>query len=247
VLAQAKKPKPASKPQPTQRSGNIKPTQINKPPPSTAGAMEGDQEFDYDWLKRDWFIGYKLAPDDEQFPKGKWAYRSFSHLDRIQFTDERSCLLDTLNMAINRRPPLTRADLELTAGAGFKLGHPNVVTALKTAGIVLQCVKGTTSSSNGKTNPPSLEQVLKQESGVWIVQFRWDRTKSCGSIESVDHAVAVNCDLRLVFCNTLGALPFTLAEEQGKLKQGETAKTHKRVAARLGLRAVRSVWQVLHS
>jgi hypothetical protein len=61
----------------------------------------------------------------------------------------------------------------------------------------------------------------------------------------VAHAVAVNCNLRVVFCNTLGGLPFSLAEKTGKFMLAETAKTHDFVAAdRFKIRRVTRVWRV---
>ena len=204
--------------------------------------MVGEEEFDYECLK----LEHRPAParqctsDDEQLPKHNQAFRMFSRPDIIKYTDEKSCLIDAVNMAVNQ-PVLTRDGLGLTDEVMVNLSHDNVVTALKTAKIALVSIKCTNSLPGKHSTPPRLDQVLKQKSGVWIVDFVWNNTEGNG----VAHAVAVNCDLRLVFCNTLGALPFSLAETPGSYLLGETAATHKNVATRLGLRVVTRVWQVL--
>ena len=56
-----------------------------------------------------------------------------------------------------------------------------------------------------KSAPPKLQTVLKQTRGIYLVEFHWFNKEG----ENNHHVVAVNCGLRVVFCNTLGALPFT--------------------------------------
>ena len=68
-----------------------------------------------------------------------------------------------------------------------------------------------------------------------------------GLLLPAHHVVAVNCDLRLVFCNTLGALPFTLAKEPGKWMQNESDETHDNVAARFRIARVTRVWRILRA
>merc|ERR1712185_461777 len=51
---------------------------------------------------------------------------------------------------------------------------------------------------------PSMAEVLGYESGVFFVEFYW---KKPGELSDF-HVVAVNCDQRMVFCNTLGRIPF---------------------------------------
>jgi hypothetical protein len=197
--------------------------------------MEGDQEFDYLYQIATYVPGPGFTPDDQQLGSHRRAYESYSLPEGIQLTDQMSCAMDAVNMAVGQRL-LTREGLELSEGSGVILDHHNVVAALRTAGFI---------AAPTWTNPqiaPSLGQVLKQKSGVWIVQFNWDNKGV-----SVRHTVAVNCYLRLVFCNTLGALPFALAEKHGSFLRAETAATHDRVTARLGVKMVTRVWHLLRS
>ena len=50
---------------------------------------------------------------------------------------------------------------------------------------------------------PTFEVILGQRSGVFLVEFYW-RKPGGGDW----HVVAINCDQRRVFCNTLGVVPF---------------------------------------
>ena len=44
----------------------------------------------------------------------------------------------------------------------------------------------------------------------------------CIAGDTDDHTIAVNCDLRLVFCNTFGAVPFSLSDnEKGEWRVNE--------------------------
>ena len=115
------------------------------------------------------------------------------------------------------------------------LGHDHVVAAMKAKGYVLESVGGK------KAPPPRLQRVLEQKCGVFLVEFHW--TNSSGAKNH--HVVAVNCNIRLVFCNTLGALPFTLGKEMGKLLINESDKTHDNVASRFRIASITRVWRVL--
>ena len=92
-----------------------------------------------------------------------------------------------------------------------------------------------------KSAPPKLQTVLKQTRGIYLVEFHWFNKEG----ENNHHVVAVNCGLRVVFCNTLGALPFTLADKVGKFKDRETTSTHDNVAHRFHITSVTRVWRVL--
>ena len=49
-----------------------------------------------------------------------------------------------------------------------------------------------------KAKLPKLQRVLQQRRGVFLVEFHWSNKEG----ERNHHVVAVNCNLRLVFCNT---------------------------------------------
>ena len=44
------------------------------------------------------------------------------------------------------------------------------------------------------------------------------------------HTLAVNCYLRIVFCNALGAIPFSLGDDLKSCLERESAVTHDNVA-----------------
>ena len=225
--------------------------------------MEGDQELDYEVVKL-------YCPSDAQFGEHKRALAVDTPPPKILYTDEASCALDAYNMGANPTSPITRAELAgdglgsipavpaLPLGAGgeapstfpslpsegasvgsgvvepkaVNLGHACMVKAMKERGHLLRPI-GT------KAQPPTLQRVLKQTHGVFLVEFHWVNKEG----EQNHHVVAVNCDLRLVFCNTLGALPFSLAKDGWN--EREKAATHDHVARRFHLDAVTRVWRVL--
>ena len=92
-----------------------------------------------------------------------------------------------------------------------------------------------------KAHPPTLQRVLQQRRGVFLVEFHWSNKEG----ETNDHVIAVNADLRVVFCNTLGALPFSLAARESNWLARESSDTHDHIAARFHLVCVTRVWMVL--
>jgi hypothetical protein len=193
--------------------------------------------------------------------------------ERIHYTDEASFALDSYNMGANPAEPIMRAELEGDAGGSsslaapawplgvcgedpssippsppqgdsvgggadgpraVNLGHERMVAAMKRRGHVLEPV-------GGKGRPPKLQRVLKQRSGVYLAEFHWINKEG----ERNHHVVAVNCDLRLVFCNTLGALPFSLAGAVGKWLVRESDETHDHIAERFHISMETRVWRVL--
>ena len=236
-----------------------------------SGAMEGDQELDYEVVKRNCMPVPFCA--DAQFEEHKKALVVDIPPPKILYTDEASCALDAYNMGANPTSPITRAELAgdglgsitsavpaLPLGAGgeppstfpsspseggsvgsgvvepkaVNLGHARMVKAMKERGHVLEPI-------GSKSAPPKLQRVLKQTRGIYLVEFHWFNKEG----ERNHHVIAVNCTLRLVFCNTLGALPFTLADKVGKWNERETVATHDNVARRFHIQSVTRVWRVL--
>jgi hypothetical protein len=237
--------------------------------------MEGDQELDYDEVKRRCLPpGRRHCPDDAQLGEHRKALHVCSPPSAILYTDEASCALDSFNMGVGYAA-ISRAELEGDAkarspaapafplGAGgedpssclsttvhegasaggvgsepkaINLGHERVCDTMKAKECVLESV-------GGKKSPPKLQRVLKQKRGVFLVEFHWTTSKG----ERAHHVVAVNCDLRLVFCNTLGALPFTLAKGLGKWMQNESDETHDNLAVRFRIACVSRVWRILRA
>ena len=85
-----------------------------------------------------------------------------------------------------------------------------------------------------KARPPTFQTILGQRSGVFIVEFCWRKPGAHNW-----HAVAVNCEQRRVFCNTLGVVPFQL--EHAK----ESPETHAGVVQLFSVRSVSRVWRML--
>ena len=81
-----------------------------------------------------------------------------------------------------------------------------------------------------------MPEILGFESGAFFVEFYWKRS-DCACADW--HVVAVNCDQRRIFCNTLGVIPFAAG------KSNESAKTHAKVCSRLHVVNVYRVWRVL--
>ena len=79
-------------------------------------------------------------------------------------------------------------------------------------------------------------QILGLVSGVFFVEFFW-KNKENG--DSDFHVVAVNCDQRRVFCNTLGVIPFVAG------KTNESAATHAQVVADLRIINVYRVYRIV--
>ena len=238
-----------------------------------SGAMEGEQELDYEVVKRNHLPAPFCA--DSQFEEHRKALMVDIPPAKITYTDGASCALDAYNMGANPAEPIARAELEGDAGGStasaapvlplgvcgeapssatpsplegasvgggvdepkaVNLGEARMVAAMKRRGQVLDPV-------GGKGRVPKLQSVLKQRHGVFLVEFHWSNKAG----ERNDHVVAVNCDLRLVFCNTLGALPFSLAGSMGKWLQRESAETHDHVARRFHIVRVTRVWRVLRA
>ena len=93
-----------------------------------------------------------------------------------------------------------------------------------------------------RRRPPRLAEILKQKSGVFLFEFHW--LKSSG--DKGHHVIVINCDLRLVFCNTIGVLPFSLSDaDNGKWNVRESLKTHTTVAKVFRIVNVIRVWRIL--
>ena len=115
------------------------------------------------------------------------------------------------------------------------LGHPAMERAMQARGHILDRV-------GSKASVPKVKTLLKQRSGLFLVEYQW--INSAGKRDH--HVIAINCMLRLVFCNTLGAIPFTLAAD-GRWLLRESAATHASVARRLCVRSETRVWRVLQA
>ena len=78
-------------------------------------------------------------------------------------------------------------------------------------------------------------QILGLVSGVFFVEFFWKNKSG----ESDFHVIAVNCDQRRVFCNTLGVIPFAAG------KKHESAATHAQVVDDLKVVNVYRVYRIV--
>lgn len=142
-------------------------------------------------------------------------------------TDDSSCAMDAFNAAVGS-VVLTRVTVGVRDGP-INFDDPNGAPrkAVREAGFDLK--------SFGKKKPPSFETVLGQRSGVFMVEFYWRKQDGRDW-----HVVAVNCDQRRVFCNTLGVVPFHKIEVTN-----ESLRTHKWVKNLFSVRSVHRVFRVL--
>ena len=96
--------------------------------------------------------------------------------------------------------------------------------------------------AHAKGQAPSFQTVLGQQSGCWLIEFRWADAGG-GNY----HVVLVNCCLRVVLCNTLGAIPFNYAKgctDPMQLPKAESAETHTAVARLFKVANMLNVWML---
>ena len=81
---------------------------------------------------------------------------------------------------------------------------------------------------------------MAQEAGVYLVEYQWRTNQG----QNMYHCVYLNCNLRVVFCNTLGAVPYRLSwfNPPSLSDFAETQKTHAQVCKVFKVRTVRNVW-----
>ena len=113
--------------------------------------------------------------------------------------------------------------------------HPAVQSLLSDIRIVLRQVR----------HAHDLVFYMGQASGVFIVEFYWrinrDLQKKKCTVESKSsnwHVIVVNCDWRLIFCNTLGIIPFS------DVYARESEFSHHTVANRFHINFINKVWVV---
>ena len=89
----------------------------------------------------------------------------------------------------------------------------------------------------------SLQFILSQATGVFLVEFYWRINrdmlkKKCKVTASTSnwHVMVVNCDWRLIFCNTLGIIPFS------DVYSKESEHSHETVAKRFHINFIHKVW-----
>ncbi len=144
-------------------------------------------------------------------------------------TDDQSCAMDAFNAGAGQIV-LTRESVGVLQGPiNFDDPNGSVRHALRAAGYDLKAV------ARPKKPQPRFEDILGQRSGIFLVEFYWRKPDG-----SDWHVVAVNCDQRRVFCNTLGGVPFHKPEVAN-----ESAKTHLWVKQQFSVNSVLRVWWML--
>jgi hypothetical protein len=126
----------------------------------------------------------------------------------------------------------------------------------------------------GRQKPPTIEAVLAQMGGVFLLEFYWEKGAYVGRFASLRdwHVIAIDCNSRVAWCNELGLLPFgcvagttplssrvqrpPLCECDGASvpallrmslddERKESAGTHRELLECLHLRSVIRAWEVL--
>ena len=102
--------------------------------------------------------------------------------------------------------------------------------------------------------PPHMQEIMKQRRGVWLAEFFWEKQVAQSSDQrsrstiSNFHTVAINCDLRIVLCNTLGVIPFSYnGGDLEHLPKAESVETHDAVAKLFSVREMCHVWLLAES
>jgi len=205
--------------------------------------MEGDLLFVYREVLRQCLPpAAPYCPSEAQLPAHRRALVVSEAPPAVLMTDTTSCALDAYNMgavppsAITRTPELgVGGSSAMPTAPAVNLGHPAMERAMQARGHILDRV-------GSKASVPKVKTLLKQRSGLFLVEYQW--INSAGKRDH--HVIAINCMLRLVFCNTLGAIPFTLAAD-GRWLLRESAATHASVARRLCVKSETRVWRVLQT
>ena len=110
------------------------------------------------------------------------------------------------------------------------LHHPAVQSLLSEQRIVLRPV--------GRGVSLTLPFFMQQAGGVFVVEFYW-RKQLADRVPSHNwHVIVVNCDWRMVFCNTLGAIPFS------DIFRKESKESHAKVSSRFSIQTINKVWGV---
>ena len=183
-------------------------------------------------------------------PEDRTTHRAFHNFDALLpccefFSDQRSCAMDAFNLAVGCQL-LTRTGLGVSPDDLLSFVQPKSLRHGENAPTppMKKAIESLrfgmlglfTRVSKKIIYPPTMVQVLGFDSGVFLVEFFWRRKET----NAQDwHVVAVNCDMRRVFCNTLGVIPFN----NGLANEAE--KTHLAVSAHLRVVSVMRVWRVL--
>ena len=132
------------------------------------------------------------------------------------FTDWNACLMDTLNALVGRRI----LDRE-------SCGVPHLAIPIMKARPLLQQHNFELCRVHAENHGvvPKMEQLMQARGKLFIVEYVYPvSTKDAHDY----HVIGVDTDVRAVFCNTLGVLPFSL-----KAKTRETQATRRGVIGML--------------
>ena len=172
-----------------------------------------------------------------QFPYPKnGSFSAYANADKAMdpdafYTDATSCAMDAFNLGIGQSVldrQIINSPFDPDKGISYEVMEP----AIEAAGFAMRKVF---SGSKKKRTNPTMTQILGLVSGVFFVEFFWKNKSG----ESDFHVIAVNCDQRRVFCNTLGVIPFAAG------KKHESAATHAQVVDDLKVVNVYRVYRIV--
>ena len=150
-------------------------------------------------------------------------------LDRGQmFTDYNSCMMDTFNALVGDRIA-TRESCDVPHLA---VPWSKMRPVMQNAGFEVCRVY-----SNSRGAVPQMEALMCQSGKLFIVEYVWNKSNKGETPEWDYHVVGVDTQVRAVFCNTVGILPFLW-----KNKRAETESTHRKVVEQLRVHRVLKVW-----
>ena len=115
------------------------------------------------------------------------------------YTDATLCALDGFNLGIGMSL-LNRENISVPFHPTEGISYDQMRPAIEQLGYALDKLSVKKASGKRNRHAPPFKQVLGFKSGVYICEFYW-RIQETGKHDY--HVVAVNCDQRHVFCNTL--------------------------------------------
>ena len=174
----------------------------------------------------------EYKPNEKFYPYSNYDRMLPSHLF---YTDDSSCAMDGFNLGIGMRV-LTRKKISVPYHPNKGISYDQMRPTIKQEGYALDKLYVKKSSRKSERNAPSFKQVLAFKSGVYLCKFYW---KSRDTGQNDYHVVAVNCDQRHVFCNTLGVIPFAARQVN------ESQNTHDKVSTILRNPNVFTVYRII--
>jgi hypothetical protein len=150
------------------------------------------------WLGRTvvhWHGGAALAERGGVLPRDRF------------YTAETTCLPDAVNLAVGEEAVRTEDSVVASGQKVLSMASPAISAALGERGLAFAGAYVDMEGVGRKQ--PRMQDLLSQPRGIFLMELFWQKVQANGERKCDYHAVVVNCDRRVVLCNTLGVVPFT--------------------------------------